>query len=109
MSGINAEAVAAELGISYDLFMRTRKDLEKRGLPPPLPLASRPLRMKESEPLRARQKRGRPPLRWSLDAIRDWIRNPAPPRALPEISDAHAARILRIPTRDRDALARRLG
>jgi predicted ArsR family transcriptional regulator len=67
MSAIDAETAARELGISYDLFLRTRKALEARGFPRPLPLVSR-------------AKRGRPPLRWSLDAIRDWIRAPAAPR-----------------------------
>ena len=93
MTTANAEAIAAELGISYDLFLRTRKDLEKRGFPAPLPLVSR--RNRDGKALR-----GHPPLRWSLDAVRDWIRNPTPARAAPQ----PAAR-----TRDHATLEARLG
>lgn len=96
MSAVDARTVAHELAISYDLFLRTRTELEARGFPRPLPLVGR-------------LKRGRPPLRWSLDAVRDWIRNPAPPARLPDISDADARRILRLAPRDTDKLQRRLG
>lgn len=63
MSAVDAAGAAAELKISRDLFLRTYREMEGRGFPRPLPLVSR-------------GKRGRPPLRWSLDAIRDWIREP---------------------------------
>lgn len=94
MSAVNAEAVARELSISYDLFLRTRKDLERQGFPPPLPLVGR-------------LKRGRPPLRWSLDAVRDWIRNPRPALTLKhDLSERHMRAIA---GNDRDKLSRRVG
>lgn len=81
MSAATAKVVAAELCISYDLFIRTRTELERRGFPKPLPLVSV-------------SKRGRPPLRWSLDAVRDWIRNPTPARPATPAARTRDERIL---------------
>src|SRR5690606_33601194 len=82
---LSARQVAAALGISYDLFIRTRAQLEARGFPRPLPLVSRGGRAggpgevgTGSPPGASGRKRGRPPLKWCADSVEDWKRDPRP-------------------------------
>ena len=63
---LHAADVARALGISCDLFLRTRTQLEQRGFPKPLPLVSRATR-------------GRPPLRWCAELVEAWKRGDLQP------------------------------
>ena len=64
---LTAQQVAAALQASTDWFYRARAALEAEGFPRPLPLPS------------VRGNKGRAPMRWSADAVSDWIRNPRKP------------------------------
>lgn len=100
---LDAHETAAALGISYDLFIRTRKELEARGFPRPMPLVSRPRSQKEREKFPDRQ--GRPPLRWCAELVEAWRRGEQVERPQP----ATPARPQRATRREKEILDARLG
>jgi hypothetical protein len=99
---VTAQQVAAMLKLSYDMFMATHRDLVRlKHFPAPLPLCPGRRSQKGT-------KGGRPPLRWSREAVRDWIRNPVPPRPANENQAAQRA-AARLSAHDRDIVSERFG
>lgn len=76
---VTAQTAAQMLTMSYDWFMRARKELEAAGFPTPLPLPS------------VRGQRGKSPLRWSRAAVLAWIDRPHQTAIHASVNDNDAA------------------